>query len=148
MTVQMATRLTLRTFKHKKRKVTIIMYMTSMEYKLSQRYVTLWVLSVHITSYALFNQNWCIFHNFNFGIWNTVLGSNLGPVCDIQPLTRYAQKLKIEGSLHDNFLVTTHTSLTVYSYGKITKICFLTPKNLIMMGIKCGPLYLGTIHFS
>ena len=34
-----------------------------------QRYITLWVLSVHITSYALFNQNWCIF--YNFGVWNT-----------------------------------------------------------------------------
>ena len=44
-----------------------------------QRYITLWVLSVHITSYALFNQNWCILHNF--GVWNTFLGS----VCDIWP---------------------------------------------------------------
>ena len=43
----------------------IYSYMTSMEYKLSNDvYITLWVLNVHITSYALLNQNWCIFHNF------------------------------------------------------------------------------------
>ena len=46
----------------------ILAYMTSMEYKLSND-ITLWVLSVHITIYALLNQNWCIFHNF--GVWDT-----------------------------------------------------------------------------
>ena len=55
----------------------LLAYMTSMEYKLSNN-MTLWVLSVHITSYALLNQNWCIFHNFGVRHF-------LGPVCAIWP---------------------------------------------------------------